>query len=241
MRVAAAHHAGVGLDRDGEHADAFKEFLVGRLHHEVALHRVVVGGVERVRIHHDELAGAHQAVARADLVTELGRDLVEILREVAVAGNLRLHERGDDLFVSRAEHKLGLLGASLAGAGMVDAVHDLACGSPARALLPRLHRMDVRHPQLDGAGGIHLLATRLGDLVDRTQAKRHVRVEATAQLAHEAGAHEQFMGSDLGVGRAFLERGDVKLGPVFHEVRQRNSAPRPEQIYLRRAPSNHAT
>jgi hypothetical protein len=81
---APTHHARVGLDGDGGHTDAFKETHVGVLHGHVALDRALVGGVERVRVHHDELAGAHQAEARADLIPELGLDLIKILRELAV-------------------------------------------------------------------------------------------------------------------------------------------------------------
>jgi hypothetical protein len=103
-----------------------EELLVGRLHREVALHRGLVVGVEGIGVHHDELAGAHQAEARADLVPELGGDLVEILRQVAVAGDLGLHQRGDDFLMGRPEHEFRLLRAALAGTGVVHAIHDLA-------------------------------------------------------------------------------------------------------------------
>ena len=146
MRETAAHHAGVGLDGDRVHAHAFEEFLVGLLHREVALHRAVVGRVEGIRVHHDELARTHQPVARADLVAELRGDLVEILRQIAVAGDLRLHERGDDLFVSRPEDELRLFRAALAGAGAVGAKHDFTRRRPTRTLLPKLGRMHMRHP-----------------------------------------------------------------------------------------------
>src|SRR5690606_21085965 len=56
------------------------------------------------------------------------------------------------------------------------------------------------------------------DLVHDAQPQRHKRVEATAQFSHQAGANEQLVRGDLGVGRALLERGNEKLGPAFHAV-----------------------
>ncbi len=161
VREAAAHHAGVGLDRDGGDADAFEERFVSGLHREITLHGAVIVGVERVGVHHHELAGAHESVARTDLVTELGPDLVKVFRQIAVAGDLLLHERGDDFLVSRPEDELRLFRAALAGAGAVSAKHDFAGGRPARSLLPVFGRMKVRHPQLDAAGGVQFLAADL--------------------------------------------------------------------------------
>jgi len=237
VREAAAHHAGVGLDGDGRDADAREELLVGRLHREVALDRGLVVGVEGVRIHHHELAGPHQAVAGPDLVPELRGDLVEILGQVAVAGDLGAHERGDDLLVGRAEHELRVLRAALAVAGTVGAEHDLAGGGPARALLPELGRVHVGHPELDAAGAVELLAAELGQLLHDAQAEGQVRVKAAAELANEARADEQLVGGDFRVRRALLEGGNKKLRPEFHEARHASSGATPAQIYLRAVPA----
>jgi hypothetical protein len=48
-------------------------------------------GVERVRVHHDELATAHQAEARADLVAELVLDLVAVDRQLQFLQRQNLH------------------------------------------------------------------------------------------------------------------------------------------------------
>jgi hypothetical protein len=44
--------------------------------------------VERIGVLHQEFARAHHAEARADLVAELGLDLVEVDRQLLVAGQL---------------------------------------------------------------------------------------------------------------------------------------------------------
>jgi len=69
-----------------------------------------------------------------------------------------------------------------------------------------------------GLLALQLLAADLRDLLHDAKAQRHESVEAAAQLADEARADEQLVRGDLGVGRAFLERGDEELGPTFHAV-----------------------
>ena len=236
MREAAAHHAGVRLDRDGLGADPAEKILIGGLHRLVALDGALVGRVERVGIHHDKLARAHQAKARPDLVAELGRNLEEILGEVAVARDLGADERRDDLLVCRPQHVLRLARTALAVAGAVHAEHDFPGRRPAGALLPVFGRMHVGHLELDAAAALDLLAADLGELLHHPQAQRQEGVEASAQLAHQAGPDEQLVRGNLGVGRAFFERGDKILGPELHGVRQRNTARPPAQIYLRPGP-----
>jgi len=156
VREAAAHHPGVRLDGNRLQPAAHKEFRVGLLHREVAADGGLVVDIERIRILHHKLPRAHQAVSRADFIPEFRGDLVEVLREVAVAGDLRLHERRDDLLVRRAEHELRFARGAMPVARVVGAVHDLARRSPARPGLPELDRMQVRHPQLNRARRIHL-------------------------------------------------------------------------------------
>jgi hypothetical protein len=231
----AAHHTGVSLDRDGLQAAAGEERRVGALHPVIAHDRALVIRVEAVGVLHDELAGAHQAVARSDLVPELGADLIEILGQVAVAGDLGLHERRDDLLVGRPEDVFRLLRAALAGTGVVDPIHDLARRRPARAINPVLDGMNERHGQLDGTLAVHFLAAELADLLHNAQAGRHVGVEAAAQFAHEARAQEQLVRRYLGVGGAFLQCRDECLRPIFHVNPDENNSAGTAQLYLRGA------
>ncbi len=233
---AAAHHAGISLDGDGVSADAAEERLVGGLHRMVALAGALVVRVERVGVHHHEFTRAHQAEARPDLVAEFRGDLEKVLRQVAVAGDLGLHERRDDLLMGRPEHVLRLACGALAVARAVGAEHDLARHRPAGAVAPGVSRMHVGHPELDRARTLHLLAADLRELLHYAQAHRHVGIEAAAQFAHQTGAHEQLVRGDFGVRGAFFQRGDKILRPEFHEVRQRNTPGAPEQFYLRPGP-----
>ena len=72
---------------------------------------------------------------------------------------------------------------------------------------------------------VHLLAAELRDLLQRAQAEREVGVESAAQFAHEPRAQQQLVRGDLGVGRAFLEGGNEKFGPEFHEAPVREQPP----------------
>jgi len=197
---APAHHARVSLDRNRLDAQTPEEACVGLLHREVAAHRALVAGVERVGVHHDELARPHKSIAGADLVPKLGSDLIKVLGQVPVAGDLRLHQRGDDLLVGRTENNLRLRLRATAGARAVGAEHDLARRSPAGALRPEIGGVQMRHPQLNRAGAIHLLTTELGNLVHRTQAQREVGVKAAPQPAHQPSADKQAVRGDLRIG-----------------------------------------
>ena len=78
--------------------------------------------------------------------------------------------------------------------------------------------MQVRHPQLDRPGGVHLLAADLRDLVENAEAERQIGVKAAAEFAHQAGAQQQLVRRDFGVGGRFLQGGNEELGPERHEA-----------------------
>src|SRR5581483_8957455 len=123
----------VGLDGAEDEAAAPEDALVGVVHVPVLALAVRAIGVEGVAVLHQELAPAHEAEARADLVPELGLDLVQVLREVAVRADLLPHDVGHGLLVRRAEAEVALV-------AVLDAEQLLAVALPASALLPELRR-----------------------------------------------------------------------------------------------------
>ncbi len=155
--------------------------------------------VERVRVLHDELAAAHQPEARAHLVAELHLDLVEVLRQVAVRAYFAAHEVGHHLLVRRAE-------AEVAVVAILDAQQLLAVVLPAPALLPELGGDHGRHQDLLRPGAVHLLADDVLDPAHGAQPERQEVVDAARDLADHAGAHQQLVADDLGVGGVLAER-----------------------------------
>ncbi len=72
--------------------------------------------------------------------------------------------------------------------------------------------------------GVHLLADDRDDLVDGPVAEEQVAVDACAELADIAGAQQQFVARDFGVGRSFAQGRDEELGPAMHVVGRRLSS-----------------
>ena len=68
--------------------------------------------------------------------------------------------------------------------------------------------------QLLRAGAVHFFAHNGFDLADDFERQRKVIVDAAADLADVAGAHQQFVTDDLGVGRLFFQRRDECLAPT---------------------------
>src|SRR4249919_2092869 len=204
VRSAAADRAGVGEHGAELQSQAGEDAAVGVVHVLVFGGERFVVDVEGVGVLHQELARAHHAEARADLVAELGLDVVEIDRELLVAGQLAAGEVGDDF----------LGGGSIAVAGLL-AVLDLEQLAtellPAPGLLPQFLRLDRRHQQFDRAGGVHFLAHRALDLAQHAQAQRAPRVQAGGELADHAGLEHQLVADDLGLGGGFLAGVEVEL------------------------------
>ncbi len=160
--------------------------------------------MEGIRVLHQELARAHHAKARPDLVAELGLDLVQVQRQLTVAFHLTAHQVGDDLLVGRAEAELALV-------PVLDLEHLRAEQRPAASLLPQFGGLHRRHQQFVGAGAVHLLADDALDLAQHAQAQRHPGVEARAEAADQTGAEHQLVRDQFGFVGRFLERGDKEL------------------------------
>ena len=212
VRLAAADRAGRRLHRPEAQTAALEDTRVGRVHHVVLAFAVGVVGVERVRVLHQELAPAHEAEARTDLVAELRLHLIKRLRQLAVGADLAPHDVGDDLLVRRAEAEVPIV-------AILDAQQFLAVLLPTPAFLPELRRADDRHQQLLGAGAVHLLAYDPLDLAHDAQSERQEIVNAAGDLAYHAGAHHQLVADDFRIGGIFLQRRDERTREAHGDSR----------------------
>ena len=161
-----------GLHRHRLDAHALEGAQISQQLRVIAHPRPGLVEVEAVGVLHQELAAAHDAEARADLVAELPLDVVERARQVAVALHVVADERGQHFLVGRAVEHLAVV-------AVLDPQHLRPVGVVAAALPPQVRRLDGRHQHLDGAGAVLLLADDLLDLLEdadiRAAARRRCR------------------------------------------------------------------
>ena len=155
VRGVAADRAALGLDDHVRKAAAVVDPAVGLVHGVVALVELGDVGVEAVRVLHHELASPDDAEPRPGLVAELGLDLVHRDRQLLVRVDQVAYQVGDHLLVGRAQ-------AHLVAAANGQLHQQVAVGLVPARFLPDLDRLQGRHQQLDGPGGVHLLAERSG-------------------------------------------------------------------------------
>ncbi len=212
LRGIATDRTGVGLHHAEVQAEAGEDAAVGRLHVLVFAHQALIVQVERIGVLHQKFARTHHAEARADLVAELGLHLVEVHRQLLVAGQLAAREVAGGFFGGRAvaEH-------------LVLAVLDLqqlrAELLPAAGLLPQFLRLDGRDLELHGTGAVHFLAHDAFNLAQHAQAQRRPGVQARCQLADHARAQHQPVAGELGVAGGFLGGVQVELGEAHRRLR----------------------
>ena len=92
---------------------------------------------------------------------------------------------------------------------VLEAQQFLAVMLPAARLLPEIGGLDHGHEQFLKAGGIDLLAHHIGDFVNDFKPQRQINVQAGSEPAHHARTQQKFVADHLGVGRGFLEGGNV--------------------------------
>ena len=205
LRRAAADRAGVGVHRAKAQAKAREDRAVGLVHLPVALRERRFVGVEAVGVLHDEFARAHYAEAGADLVAELGLDLVEVDRQLAVALELAAGKIGDDFLVGRPEHHVAVV-------AVLEPQQLRPELLPAAGLDPQLRGLDDRHRDLEGARAIHLLADHALDLAQDAKAHGEPGIKAARKPPDEPGAQHEPVAHDLGFGRDFLDALDRIFG-----------------------------
>ena len=199
VRLVSADVSRVGLDHRVREAAALDDAPVRAFHRVVGLVERPVVGIEAVRVLHDELAGAHHAETRPDLVAEFHQYLVDRLRQVPVALHLVPRDHRDDFLVRRAEGEDPLL-----------AVGDLEEfrpeGGQTSALLVDLRRVEDRHCDFLAADSVHLLAHDALDVPEHAEAERQEGVDARGQLLDQTGPQHQDVARDLGLVRCFFQR-----------------------------------
>jgi hypothetical protein len=196
---ASAHHARVAGHGDGVQVAAVEDVEIGLV--ELGVVGVDAGlvAVEGVGVLHRKLAHADQPGAGPRLVAELGLDLVEHHRQLAVAADELGRQLRHDLLMGHAQ-------AHVATVAVLEARHVAADLVPAAAALPDLG--GVHHGQGDflAADRVHLLADDVLDLVFDALRQRQDVEDAGGDLVDHAGAQHQLVADGVGVGGHFTER-----------------------------------
>ena len=79
-----ANRPAISFNRDGPQATTGEDPAVGLIHGAVGLLQGGLIGVEGIGVFHDEFPTAHQPEAGANLISELGLNLIEAHRQLAV-------------------------------------------------------------------------------------------------------------------------------------------------------------
>ena len=109
VRAGAADGAVVGDDRAVIEAEAVEDAAVGVVHILIGRLQTRFVKVEAVGVFHQKLTPAHHAEAWPDFVAEFGLDLVNVQRQLFVAGEIAPHQVGDDFFVRRPQAVFALV------------------------------------------------------------------------------------------------------------------------------------
>ena len=190
----AADRARVGLHDREIQAAAPEDLAVGRVLRLVRAVEPLGVHVEGVTVVHQELAPAHEPEPRPDLVAELGPDLVQRHRKLAVGRHARAHHRRDGLLGRRRE-------AVLAALAVLEVEEELLLhvARPAAALLPELSRLQDGQLHLETAGAVDLLAHDLLGFPVGPQAQGRQRVEAAGEAPDHPRAAEENVRDGVGV------------------------------------------
>ena len=205
MAGGAADGAGIGFHRAIIQTKAIKDGAVGAVHDLVGVCQGIHIGVERVSIFHDEFPRAHDAEARANLVTEFGLDLVKIGRQLFVAVQLITHHVGDHFLMGwpQAERIVVAIG---------NAQQFRAIGRRPAGFFPQFHGLHHRHQHFLRASPVHFLTDYLLNLAQHPQPGWQPGVKAGGQFADHAGTQHQLVAGHNGVRRGFFNGSKQILG-----------------------------
>ncbi|MPL93332.1 hypothetical protein SDC9_39458 [bioreactor metagenome] len=205
MGVVAADRARVGPHRDRGQAHPLVGAQIADHVAVIGMQRVFLRQIEGIAVLHQELAAAHHAEARADLVAELPLDMVERQRQRLVAFDMRTEDVGDHLLVrGPIEH--------LAVVAVLEAQHLGAVGVIAPRLAPQIGRLQRRHQQRDVPGADLLLVHDLLEPLEHLEAHRQPGIDPRRLLLDHPRAQHVAVRDDLRLGGVFLEDGEEIAG-----------------------------
>ncbi len=198
FRQRTAHHPDVGADLDVFEADAGEDAVVGGFVQGVR--GVEPGGVDiqRVRILHRELADADQAAAGARLVPELGLQVIDDLRQLAVGVDLAGRQVGDDFLVGHRQHQVAF-------GPILEPRHFRPDRVVAAAGAPEIGRMHARHQHLLAADRVHLLADDRLALAHHAVPQGQQAEEAGSQGPDHRGPHHELVAGNLDIRRGVAQ------------------------------------
>ena len=198
----AADGAGVSVHFPVAQAHAGEDAVIGVAAVLEGPARALVVAVEGITVLHDEFAAAHEAEAGADFIAEFGLNLVRTGGQLLVGAHLAAEQIRHHFLVRRAKAVIPVV-------AVLEAQKLTAVMLPAAGFLPQIARLHHGQQELDKIHPVHFLADDLLNLPERAQGKGHIRIDAARQLADHARADEKLLADDLGVGRGFLESGNV--------------------------------
>jgi len=201
----AADRPGVGRHRHRLHAQALEGAEIGQHHDAVAAHGGGVVQVEGVAVLHQELAPAHHAEAGPGLVAELPLNMVEDLRQLAVAADRLAEQVGDQQLVGGAVDQVALV-------AVLEAQHLGAIGVVAARLAPQVGGLQGGQQQFLRADAVLLLPHHLGDVAQHAPPGREPGVDARRHLPHQPGPQHEPVRRDLRLRRVFLDGGQQGAG-----------------------------
>ena len=140
-------------------------------------------------------------------IPELPLDVVQNSREVAVALDRSLEDRGQHVLVGGPIDELSVL-------TVADPQHLRAISVVTAGRLPIIGGLERRHQQLLRTCAVLFLPNDLFDLLEDPESEREPRVNPRSRLPHQACPQHQLVADDLSVCRALLEDGKKGAGPT---------------------------
>ena len=129
--------------------------------------------MEGIRILHDEFTATHQPESGANLIPELGLDLIKVHGELPVGAQHLPRQAGDHLFMGGSKAKLATL-------TVFQVEHDsFPCGValPPPTALPEFRGVQLGQECFQGTGAIHFFADDRGDALQHLPHHRQIGID----------------------------------------------------------------
>ena len=110
--------------------------------------------MERVSVFHQEFPTPHHPKTRADFIAEFGLDLIDVERQLLVAGKITPHQVGYDFFVRWSQAVFALMAVD-------KTLQFRTIRLPTPGFLPQFGRLGARHQNFQRTGAIHFFADDL--------------------------------------------------------------------------------